>query len=46
VFYADRGEENRCDITYKGSDSEVIRTGKSTAVEDRLNAQSVMLLGK
>ena len=46
VFYADRGEESRCDITYKGSDSEVIRTGKSTAVEDRLNAQSVMLLGE
>ncbi len=46
VFYADRGEESRCDITYKGSDSEVIRTAKSTPVEDRLNAQSVMLLGE
>ncbi len=46
VFYADRGEESRCDITYKGSDSEVIRTGKSTTVEDRLNAESVMLLGE
>ncbi len=45
VFYADRGEESRCDITYKGSDSEVIRTGKSTVVEDRLKADSVMLLG-
>lgn len=46
VFYADRGEESRCDITYKGSDSEVIRTGQSTTVEDRLNAESVMLLGE
>ncbi len=46
VFYADRGEESQCDITYKGSDSEVIRTGKSTTVEDRLSAQSVMLLGE
>ena len=46
VFYADRGEESPCDVTYKGSDSEVIRTGKSTTVEDRLNAQSVMLLGE
>lgn len=46
VFYADRGEESRCDITYKGSDSEVIRTGKPTTVEDRLNSQSVMLLGE
>ncbi len=46
VFYADRGEESRCDITYKGSDSGVIRAGKSTTVEDRLNAESVMLLGE
>ncbi len=45
IFYADRGEESRCDITYKGSDSEVIRTAKSTTVEDRLSADSVMLLG-
>ena len=46
VFYADRGEESECDITYKGSDSEVIRTGKSTTVEDRLTTESVMLLGE
>lgn len=46
VFYADKGEESRCDITYHGSESEVIRTGKSMLVEDRLKAQSVMLLGE
>ena len=45
VFYADRGDVSRCDITYPGKDSEVIRTGKPTMVKDRLEEQSVMLLG-
>ncbi|RMH14531.1 MAG: GGDEF domain-containing protein [Gemmatimonadetes bacterium] len=45
VFYADKGEESRCDITYRGTESEVIRTGQATVVEDRLEAQSLMLLG-
>jgi len=46
VFYADKGDVSRCDITYRGSDSDVIRTGTSTMVEDRLDEQSVMLLGE
>ena len=45
VFYADRGEESRCDITYRGSESDVIRTGKATTIEDRLEKQVVILLG-
>lgn len=45
VFYADQGRESRCDITYRGSESEVIRTGNATIVEDRLDSQSLMLLG-
>jgi diguanylate cyclase (GGDEF)-like protein len=45
VYYADKGEESRCDITYRGTDSEVIRTGLSTTVDDRLETRSVMLLG-
>lgn len=45
VFYADQGRESRCDITYRGSESEVIRTGNATMVDDRLDSQSLMLLG-
>lgn len=45
VFYADKGRESRCDITYRGSESEVIRTGNATIVGDRLDSQSLMLLG-
>ena len=45
VYYADRGEESRCDITYRGSDSEVVRTGQPTIIADRLDSQSLMLLG-
>ncbi len=45
VYFADRGEETQCDITYRGSDSEVIRTGRGTIIEDRLDSQSLMLLG-
>ncbi|GMR13767.1 MAG: hypothetical protein BMS9Abin29_1983 [Gemmatimonadota bacterium] len=45
VYFADKGEESQCDITYRGSDSEVIRTGRATIIEDRLDSQSLMLLG-
>jgi len=45
VYFADKGEETQCDITYRGSDSEVIRTGRATIIEDRLDSQSLMLLG-
>lgn len=45
VYFVDRGDESRCDVTYRGSDSEVIRTGRPTIIEDRLDSQSLMLLG-
>jgi diguanylate cyclase (GGDEF)-like protein len=45
VFYADNGAASRCDIQYQGSDSDVIRTGRSTSVQDRLDEDFVMLLG-
>ena len=46
VYYADRGEMRRVDVTYRGSDSEVIRERAPTIVADDLNARSLMLLGE
>lgn len=45
VFYADGGEERRAEITYKGSDSAVIRDERAVLVEDRLEARSLKILG-
>jgi diguanylate cyclase (GGDEF)-like protein len=45
VFYADRGRTQHVEISYRGSESEVIRTGRASLVEDRLSASSVLLLG-
>jgi diguanylate cyclase (GGDEF)-like protein len=45
VFYADRGRERRVEISYRGSDSEVIRTGCSSLIEDGVKDHSLMLLG-
>lgn len=45
VFYADRGRERRVEIAYRGSDSEVIRTGKPSLIEDGVRDHSLMLLG-
>jgi GAF domain-containing protein len=46
VFYADRGSEQSVEITYRGSESEVLRTGKGNLVEDRLETRSLMVLGE
>jgi diguanylate cyclase (GGDEF)-like protein len=46
VFYADQNEEQRVQVTYKGSSSEVIRTGKPCMVDDRLQLESLMVLGE
>ena len=46
VFYADRGEERNVEITYRGSDSDVLRMGKSTIVSDRADNLSLMVLGE
>lgn len=46
VYFADRGEEQRVSIAYKGSESEVLRTVKAVLVRDRLNELSLMHLGE
>jgi diguanylate cyclase (GGDEF)-like protein len=45
VYFADQGERQECDVSYRGSESVVIAEGKSVLVEDRLSDASVMLLG-
>jgi len=45
VFYADSGVERSVAITYRGSDSEVLRSGKGAIVEDRVQNRSLMVLG-
>ena len=45
VFYADRGEEKRVEITFRGSDSQVLRTGEGSVVRDRIKNRSLMVLG-
>lgn len=46
VFFADRGEEERVEVQYKGSESTVIRTGEAVRIDDRLEKRSLMLLGE
>ncbi len=46
VFYADRGIERSVQITYRGSDSEVLRTGQGVLVGDRVENRSLMVLGE
>lgn len=46
VFYADRGYQRLAAVTYRGSDSSVIRTGKPALVHDQVQQQSVMTLGE
>ncbi len=45
VFYADRGTERHVEISYRGSDSDVIRTGEGALVEDRITVRSLMVVG-
>lgn len=45
VFYADRGEVNRVDVAYRGSDSRVIRSRKAYLDNDDLRDGSLMVLG-
>jgi diguanylate cyclase (GGDEF)-like protein len=45
VFYADHGKPKHVEIVYRGSDSEVIRTGRPTLVEDRVSTRTVLVLG-
>jgi diguanylate cyclase (GGDEF)-like protein len=46
VFYADRGVEQNVEIRYRGSDSDVLRKGKSTLLTDRAADHSLMILGE
>jgi diguanylate cyclase (GGDEF)-like protein len=46
VFFADRGAEERVEVAYRGTESEVIRTGEPVRVDDMLAEQSLMLLGE
>ena len=45
VYFADRGEVRRVNVTFRGSESEVLRTGKPVLVGDRLDDLSLMHLG-
>jgi len=46
VFYADQGLERSVEITYRGSESDVLRLGKSSMVSDRAENLSLMVLGE
>jgi len=46
VFYADKGEEQNVEVTYKGSESDVLRLGQSAIVHDRVESRSLMVLGE
>ena len=41
VFSVDDGRESNSGLTYRGSDSEVLRTGTPTAIEDQTDADAV-----
>jgi diguanylate cyclase (GGDEF)-like protein len=45
VFYADRGDVQRIDVAYRGSDSKVIRDRKAVLEHDGLADRSLMVLG-
>lgn len=46
VFYADKGQERNVAISYRGSDSDVLRLGKGAIVQDRVENRSLMVLGE
>lgn len=45
VFWADRGKGRHASITYRGSHSEVIRSGRPSVIEDFLENQSLLVIG-
>ncbi len=46
VYWADRGPGRRSRIPFRGSESEVLRTGRPVLITDRLASRSVMTLGE
>jgi len=45
VFSADEGKEGKFGLTYRGSDSEVLRTGTPTAIEDQTDTGEGLIPG-
>ena len=45
VFSADEGKEGKSGLTYRGSDSEVLRTGTPTAIEDQTDTVEGLVPG-
>ncbi|MEQ1857959.1 MAG: diguanylate cyclase [Longimicrobiales bacterium] len=45
VFYVDRGQVHRVDVSYRGSDSKVIRSRQATLENDALKGDALMVLG-
>lgn len=45
VFYADQGQEQPVEISYRGSDSEVLRTGRGALIDDGVQKHSLLVLG-
>jgi diguanylate cyclase (GGDEF)-like protein len=45
VFFVDRGEAQRVDIAYRGSDSKVIRSRKASLENGSLGTDALMVLG-
>jgi diguanylate cyclase (GGDEF)-like protein len=46
VFYADKGVERDVSISYRGSDSDVLRLGEGTLILDRVESRPLMVLGE
>jgi diguanylate cyclase (GGDEF)-like protein len=46
VYFADRTEVKRAEISYRGSDSEVIRSRRPVLVKDRLDDRKLLHLGE
>ena len=46
VFSADEGKEGKSGLTYRGSDSEVLRTGTPTAIGDQTDEPSAPAIAR
>ena len=46
VFCADRGKDRRVEISFQGSDSEVLSSGQGFLVEDRADSKVLMVVGE
>jgi len=46
VYYSDKGEVGKVGVSYRGSDSEVIRTQRASRVNAHLGERSLLVLGE